>query len=55
MERRLLFTGPPGVAKTDLARALALVIAEHPLNVEFRMTGASGFGTRCCFAPPRRR
>ena len=37
IERRLLFTGPPGVAKTDLARALALVIAEHPLNVEFRM------------------
>ena len=37
LERRFLFTGPPGVAKTDLARSLALEIAGHPLNVEFRM------------------
>ena len=37
LERRLLFTGPYGIGKTDLARALALLIAEHPLNVEFRM------------------
>jgi MoxR-like ATPase len=37
LERRFLFTGPPGVAKTDLARALALVIAGHPVNVEFKM------------------
>ena len=37
LERRIIFTGPPGVAKTDLARSLALVIAGHPLNVEFRM------------------
>jgi replication-associated recombination protein RarA len=37
IERRILFTGPPGVAKTDLARTLASVIAEHPINVEFRM------------------
>jgi DNA polymerase III delta prime subunit len=37
LDRRLLFTGPPGVAKTDLARLLAGHIAGHPVNVDFRM------------------
>lgn len=37
LERRFIFTGPPGVAKTDLARSLALEIAGHPINVEFKM------------------
>ena len=37
LERRLLFSGPPGLAKTELADQLAHAIAGHPLNVEFRM------------------
>jgi len=37
LERRLLFTGPPGVGKTELAKLLALELAGEPINVEFRM------------------
>jgi len=37
IERRLLFTGAYGVAKTELAMQLALAIAVHPLNVEFKI------------------
>lgn len=37
LERRFLFTGPPGVAKTELARCLAAQAAGHPLNIDFRM------------------
>ena len=37
LERRLLFTGPPGVGKTELGKLLALELAGHPMNVDFRM------------------
>ncbi|HVM51277.1 MAG TPA: AAA family ATPase [Candidatus Acidoferrum sp.] len=37
LERKLLFSGPPGLAKTELAMQLALAITGHPLNVEFKM------------------
>jgi AAA domain (dynein-related subfamily) len=36
LERKIIFTGPPGVAKTELAMQLALAITGHPLNVEFK-------------------
>jgi DNA polymerase III delta prime subunit len=37
LERRWVFTGPPGVGKTELGKMLALQIAGHPMNVDFRM------------------
>ena len=37
LERRWVFTGPPGVGKTELGKLLALQIAGHPMNVHFRM------------------
>ena len=37
LERKMIFTGPPGVAKTELAMQLALAITGHPLNIEFKM------------------
>jgi len=37
LDRRFLFTGPPGVGKSALAAWLAHKIAGHPINVDFRM------------------
>ena len=37
LDRRWLFTGPPGVGKSALAADLARSAAGHPLNVDFRM------------------
>jgi len=37
IERRWLFTGPPGVGKSELATLLAMEIAGHSLNVDKRM------------------
>jgi DNA polymerase III delta prime subunit len=37
IERRWLFTGPPGIGKSELAACLALEIAGHPLNVDKKM------------------
>ena len=37
IERRWLFTGPPGVGKSELAALLALELAGHAVNVEKRM------------------
>jgi DNA polymerase III delta prime subunit len=37
LERRWVFTGPPGVGKTELGKMLALELAGHPMNLDFRM------------------
>src|ERR1043166_2492642 len=37
LERRWVFTGPPGVGKTAWGKGLALELAGHPMNVDFRM------------------
>src|SRR2546428_5943 len=37
IERRHLFTGPAGVAKSALAKLWGLELAGHPLNLDIRM------------------
>lgn len=37
LERRLLFTGPPGVGKSALGKTLSELIAGHPLNIDRRI------------------